>query len=238
MEAVKNLFRKINRNKTSNEIKGFAHYRELLINLATGKDEIDPATAAEILEHAGKTETDLESDVQTMTKRIDWRTQFERGQAAAKELPAAEQKLAQCVQDFHEAQQRLQPLINAAYQEKQQIEQAWLTTSSAKKYLAGSCLDPDILDRDEVLKERKMELHRERTAIEEKVSGSIRTVIEIEREIEKYAGDENKLEALQQHLTDTKAKRTELQKQLEQLDKQRAASDREQAVLHLKKLEI
>lgn len=251
MESVKTLFSKIRRNKIENEVRGFRQYRELLLILATGKDdEIETETAAEILEHTGKTQSDLQTDVETMGKRLKWREKFERGQLAAKELVACDQELERRKSDLKNAVAKLQPLVDAAYQERLRVENVMLSTKQAEYFLAENYLDPDIRDREEQLNDMKKELHEQRQPLDHAVkSGPVhRAIYEAHRKIEecerKIKGkhevgkSREQLKYWKRKLPALETEQAALVKQLGEIDAKRTVIDREQAALHQKKLEL
>ena len=147
----------------------WSRYRGLLERFASG-DEVDSDSADLILRQAGKSESDLQSDVELLEKRIAWAAQLDDGAAAEQDGREAEAAIEKAQRAIDAAVRKYQPTIDAALAVKQSSQHRAAVASYARESLAGELLDQGLADRIKTLNSELRALQADRRAIEERAA--------------------------------------------------------------------
>jgi hypothetical protein len=147
----------------------WSRYRGLLERFVSG-DEVDSTEADLILEAANKSESDLQSDVELLEKRIAWAAQLDDGAAAEQDGREAEAAIEKAQRAIDAAVRKYQPTIDAALAVKQSSQHRAAVASYARESLAGELLDQGLADRIKTLNSELRALQADRRAIEERAA--------------------------------------------------------------------
>jgi chromosome segregation ATPase len=147
----------------------WSRYRGLLERFASG-DEVDSSQADLILDAAGKSEADLQSDVALLERRITWRKQLDDGATAEADASQADAAIERAQQAIEKAIAKYQPAIDAALAIKQASEHRRTIARYAEQSLAGELRDTGLADRIKNLNRELRGLQAERRGLEERAA--------------------------------------------------------------------
>jgi len=147
----------------------WSRYRGLLERFVSG-DEVDSTEADLILEAANKSESDLQSDVELLEKRIAWAAQLDDGAAAEQDGREAEAAIEKAQRAIDAAVRKYQPTIDAAIGIQRASEHRRTIARYARESLAGELLDQGLADRIKTLNSELRALQADRRAIEERAA--------------------------------------------------------------------
>ena len=148
----------------------WSRYRGLLERFVSG-DEVDSTEADLILEAANKSESDLQSDVELLEKRIAWAAQLDDGAAAEQDGREAEAAIEKAQRAIDAAVRKYQPTIDAAIGIQRASEHRRTIARYARESLAGELLDTGLADRIKALNRELRGLQADRRELEEKTAG-------------------------------------------------------------------
>jgi hypothetical protein len=136
-------------------------YHKLLKEVVSGK-EVNTNEAAIVIDAAGKTEDEFESDVRTMEQRFTLAEQRKARLEVERTLPKFRAALEAANQAYADAVQRLQPQINAAYVALQNAENQQMALVYVDNKLNETCLDKSLLAREKELLASRMAIMQKR----------------------------------------------------------------------------
>ncbi len=137
----------------------FSHYLDCLKALARG-EEIDADEVGHILEAAGKNDSDLESDVAVMQRRLAAAEQFGKNEAAREGFEVASRKLIEAQERLEEAYRRFQPPVEAASNERAARELEIYQTQNGESILLSTVMNVELLARENELVGEKREIYQ------------------------------------------------------------------------------
>ncbi len=160
--SIATLIQKLRTKKQETNRTAFSHYLGLVKSLASGA-EIDSDEAAAILAATGRSESDLESDVNRQQQRFEWARQREAHYQSIEDRAAAERELSSVQAELNATILKLQPRIDAARDKMQAAEYRRNVTYQAEGLLmdAANVLDAELLQRERSLTQRLRELAAE-----------------------------------------------------------------------------
>ena len=145
-------------------------YRELLQRFASG-EEIDSTEADLILEQAGKSEADLQSDVALLEQRIQWAEQLDGASEAEHDRALAELEIHRMVAEVEALQAKHAPKMQEHRNRIAQCDSILTQSQFAKSNLVGSVIDPQLSARIDSLNGELRLLHGDKREAEEALSG-------------------------------------------------------------------
>jgi len=151
------------------QLSTWQRYRGLLERFVAG-DEVDSDSADLILRQAGKSEADLQHDVDLLERRITWRQQLDDGETAEQDAIQADAAIEQAQAAIQKAVAKHQPTIDSALAVKQASEHRRTLARYAEQNLAGELLDQGLADKIKTLNAKLRGLHSDRRAIEERAA--------------------------------------------------------------------
>jgi len=171
----------------------WSRYRGLLERFVSG-DEVDSTEADLILEAANKSESDLQSDVELLEKRIAWAAQLDDGETAEQDGREAEAAIEKAQRAIDAAVRKYQPTIDAAIGIQRASEHRRTIARYARESLAGELLDTGLADRIKALNRELRGLQAERRGLEERAAGL--NLLYWRRQIESHESAKAKLSDL------------------------------------------
>lgn len=188
MIIIKELFRK-KRQKVSDAVRPIRQrYLELVRSLASG-EEIDEEEVFAITDELGVDEQKLSADVSTMQQRLKYAQQLEQNRQAAMSHAGIMADLERLNDEYAKFVAKWQPRKDAVAQALKDNDLVIATTNGAESKLLESCLDPEILDRQAELNERRKKVGTELYDLQNdvarwkaKIAHSYATIGEVERE--------------------------------------------------------
>ena len=145
-------------------------YRELLQRFASG-EEVDSVEADLILEEAGKTESDLQSDVALLEQRIQWAAQLESSSEAEADRAHAENEIYRMVAEVESLQAKFAGPMQNHRNRIAQCDSVMTAAAYARENLAGSILDPVLKSKTDSLNSELRLLQGDRREAEEGLRG-------------------------------------------------------------------
>lgn len=158
--ALAELVQKLRTKKQTAERSAFGRYLEAVRDLASGK-ECDADAVAELLDAAGRSESDLEHDVNVQQQRFTWHTQRAQHQQSIADRQQAERDFETARAALQQAIDRLSPAVESARTRMQVADQTAIFTMAAESHLAGSVLDTELLERESTVNHRLSEVNQE-----------------------------------------------------------------------------
>ena len=165
-----NFLRNRETTRRDEQLSAWQRYRGLLERFVAG-DEVDSVEADLILRQAGKSEADLQHDVDLLEKRLAWRQQLDDGERAEADARQAQESIEKAESAIQKAVERHQPTIDAALAIKQGTEHRRTIASYAEQNLAGELLDQGLADRIKNLNSELRALQADRRGLEERAAG-------------------------------------------------------------------
>lgn len=224
-------------------------YHSLLRSVANG-EEVDADLAADIVDGAGKSESDFERDVAIMQKRFSLVAQLKARNQVQATIPALEKAQADAQRRLDEAIGTLQPLAMAAAQKLRQEQNSLLQFQMVESQLQASCLDPSLIAKEAELVQNRIELVRSRSPLDDDLRraqsllrGQTSNIENLQSSITKnrhdvlsVASDKKDLQqarAQQEHLEETVE---DLQKAISDINSELAPLEKELADIRQRKL--
>ena len=143
MSVVKELIQSIRKRKTETAIDVFGPYRKLLIDLATG-ETVDAGEAETVIEQAGKTETQLASDVETMRQRMAAADTIALATNGETAISIATENVSKLQTEFGQVCVQYRSRIESAKTELASAELVVKNSNWAKSTLETTVLEPNI----------------------------------------------------------------------------------------------
>lgn len=153
MASIAGILDRIRGNRRQVELTAGESYYHLVRDVASGI-EVDADDAAIVIETAGKTDSDFEADVATMTDRMLAAHRLENRHIAERELRKAEADLQAAQAKLEAAVNKLRPVVDEAAARRSLYEQEILYGTGLEAKLMQSVLDPKVLAREAELVKR------------------------------------------------------------------------------------
>lgn len=251
--AVAELFSRIRRKKVEAEISSFGHYRSLLIALANGS-ELDSDEAEIVLQDLGKSESDVEQDVETMRKRLANAEKLSKKQNSAKVIESCQAEMAKANAEFQAVQEKHNARVAEISQKRKAAEATVIAADQARAMLLKTCINPEIKDRESELLAQRSSLAPRRKTLTDELNvfnaGSLENNLSIAKQDladfkEKLAGEfseERKgacaiqIKRLSNVVATLEERRTRFNGELEELNQQASEINNELEELKQKKL--
>jgi uncharacterized protein YfcZ (UPF0381/DUF406 family) len=132
-------------------------YRQLIVALADGEN-IDAEQVAVALDAAGKSEDQLQSDVELLLQRREWARQIQAAGDAETTMRKAQAEIDKLVRDRDSYCAKINSKIDQLQASKADAERRAHGVHSARESLSGSCYDPVVLSREAEVSARLSDL--------------------------------------------------------------------------------
>lgn len=252
--ALAELIGKLRLKKQQASRTTFGHYLEAVRTLASG-GELDADEVGHIIAAAGKNEDDLTRDVGTQQQRDQWHATLLRHRQASTDQRAAAAELERAQAALNEAIRKLEPAVAAARAKLDGANHSQMVTAGAESWLSSpaNLLDVELLEHERTLNQRLREVNSELSPLEIDLGHKQDSLRNAEHQLARiqnrgpgntYSGVGVWLGLVQPNETPTRARITDLQRQIAQLteaiEPRRREQQRLQAELngiHARKLE-
>jgi hypothetical protein len=144
MNAVTEVFQKIDQDKADKQRQNWAAYADMLQDLVASK-EICPDEFQLVLNMVEKTRNDVERDLELMRQRIQWAETASKRHQVERQLASAANELSCAEADYSEAMERLGSIVIQAREKLNLHHQEIALVVDAEDRLRSSCVDPGVL---------------------------------------------------------------------------------------------
>lgn len=165
--SIANLLQRVTSRQKKRERKRRTDYHGMVRQIAEGNE---PATddVDHLLHDTGKTVDELAADVELMTRRLKWREAYDKKPAFQAEFESMQAQIAECDKVLEAAEKKHDDDTNPLYSRMSDAKFGLREAEEARRGLADTCMDNDLLKTLEevnaelrVLNTKRYELERE-----------------------------------------------------------------------------
>lgn len=201
MEALANFLGMKKRQRIDAKRSAWDQYRDLLKAFVDGR-EVDVEEADAILADVGRTEAELQRDVETFQERLRARDELDAAIKAPAEVEDCERQLAELDQQIEDLRAKLQPKVDRLLAKRQEAQRRRERGQWAERALLTTVIDPAIKEVEADLKERLKELSERQRTLESNIAdlrlGYYERELEYQRD--RHSSDSDKVAEAQRHV--------------------------------------
>ncbi len=232
---IANLLQRVTSRQKKRERKRRDDYHEMVRQIAEGKE---PTTedVDHLLHDTGKSVDELAADVELMTRRLKWRETYDKLPAFQAEFEAMQAQIAECDKALEAAEKKHDEETNPLYGRMSDAKFGMRECEEARKGLADTCMDNDVLKaleevtaRQRSLNTRRSELEREIKELKEQAASDL-----YERRFTQW---DSKIEKLEKRAELRKTRAASLEPKLAKVHAELADLDKREKELREQKLD-
>ncbi|MCO6458894.1 MAG: hypothetical protein J5I93_26600 [Pirellulaceae bacterium] len=165
---IANLLQRVTSRQKKRERKRRNDYHEMVRQIAAGKepttDDVD-----HLLHDTGKSVDELAADVEVMTRRLKWRETYDKKPALQAEFEAMQAQIAECDKVLEAAEKNHDEETNPLYGRMSDAKFRMRECEEARKGLADTCMDNDVLNALDEVNTQKRTAHTKRCELEREI---------------------------------------------------------------------
>jgi chromosome segregation ATPase len=148
--------------------------------------DVSPEEIAITLDNAGKSEDQLQSDVELLLQRREWSRQIQAADDAEAVMRKSQAEIDKLVRDRDAYAAKINAKIDQHRAAFNDAERRAHGVHSARESLSGSCYDPVVLSREAEVSARLSDLVQQDRELVHEIRKAERTVYSVEAELERH----------------------------------------------------
>lgn len=155
--VIENLLSRKRQNRQEKASQGWEAYREILAELVAGK-EVDVDELEIVLDQVGRTEEQLERDIETFSQRQRYAADMAAHKQAMLDIVDARKAHEKARADLEAAIAKYQPAVDSTHEIVRALERRIDATTSAEMRLRETVMDETIAERKQRLTDKRRDL--------------------------------------------------------------------------------
>jgi hypothetical protein len=189
VSVVSEVFEKAARSKAEKQRQNWLAYSDLLRDLVAGND-VDATEFEIVLQMVQKTQAEVENDVESMRRRLEWYATYQTKPEKQAALQKATSEFEVAQREYTQTLQRLSAIVSAKRSVMTETELGLSIAIDAETRLIQNCNDPGIQFEEKEITRKRFEVIEKRRSILElldlnSLGSPARKVYDVEEEIRK-----------------------------------------------------
>ena len=224
-------------------------YHDMLVRMSQG-EELDVDEVPRLTVDAGRSQKECDADFELMQKRLKQVEQYRALNQVASTIPALEREAAAAQKKLNDAIEILRPIAQEAERKLRDAQNVNSQVVVLEQLLIQGCLDQSLLARERELEQKRLELVRSRSPLDDdlrRVSSLLRgqtanienleiSIQKNKRDLPSVAGDKKDLQQARSHHSSLAETVDDLQKAIGDINAELAPIENELAAVRKAKL--